>query len=69
MQIFGRKRYSCGGRTNLLHLTDARRPVVSKRPTRNIIWNLVTFPWKVLLFFWNWVMESKPTTHSNYRRR
>jgi len=68
MQFFGRKRESYGGRTNLLHLTDARRPVVSTRPTRNIVWNIATFPFKILISLWDWVMESKPAPRTKYRR-
>jgi hypothetical protein len=68
MRLFGRKRDQYGGRTNLIHLTDARRPIVSTRPTRNIMWKIVTFPVKVVMSFWNWVMESKPTSYPKYKR-
>jgi hypothetical protein len=69
MQTFGKKSCANGRGTNVIRLTDARRPVVSRKPTRNIVWNVVTFPWKVLKFVWDWIMESKPAAYPGYRRK
>ena len=61
-----RKPYSSSVR--VLRLTDARVAVVSRRPTRNLFWAIVSLPVRIFMGFWNWVMESKPSGYPRYRR-
>ena len=52
----------------MMDLAVSRRTVTSRRPVRNWPWLILSFPFRVLLAFWNWVMESKPKSSYRFRR-
>ena len=51
----------------VLHLTDSRRSVVSRKPTRNWLWMILSIPGRIVVGFWNWLMESKPSGYPKYK--
>ena len=67
MQLTGKKRRSSFRPTNVIRLTDARASVVSRRPSRNWLWALISLPVRILAAFWDWVMESKPSGYPRYK--
>ena len=52
----------------VIRLTDSRRAVVSRKPVRNLLWSILSFPLRLCLSFWNWLMESRPAGYTKYRR-
>jgi hypothetical protein len=69
MPLLGRKHRPYGSSSKLLHLTDARSAVVSRKPTRNLVWGLISLPSRIVMALWNWVMESKPSGYPRYKSR
>jgi|APHig6443718053_1056840.scaffolds.fasta_scaffold412421_2 hypothetical protein len=52
----------------VIRLTDARPSVVSRKPVRNVFWNVLSLPVRIWMIFWNWLMESRPGGYPKYRK-
>lgn len=51
-----------------IRLTDALPRVVSRRQRRNRSWALLSAPFRLVGAFWQWLMESRPSTSHRLRR-
>jgi hypothetical protein len=67
MAAFGRKRFHSIA-VRVIRLTDSRPSIVSRKPVRNILWNVISLPVRIWMIFWNWLMESRPGGYPRYRK-
>lgn len=56
-----RRRYKQKSRqVPLINLSDYRKPAIASKSPRNWLWRIVSLPFRIWMWFWNWLMESKP---------
>lgn len=51
-----------------IRLTDALPRVVSRRQRKNRLYQLLTSPIRLMVRFWHWLMESRPSSNHRLRR-
>lgn len=68
MLIWGKPRMTSRRPARVLCLTSARKRVVSRRTTGNILWAVLSIPFRIVQACWDWLMESKPTGYYRVRR-